>query len=531
MFSLLLRVRLRATFARLLQGSRRRKSRSGAALIGYGVLMLYVVGCFLFLFYNLFTTLAKPLNEGGLGWLYYALGGLMALILSLLGSVFAAQSQLYEARDNSLLLSMPIRPSSILASRMASLYLDCLLSCLLVLLPAGAAWWRAASASGAQIAAFVLIVLFLPLLGLALACLLGWLSAQIASRTRKKNVVTVVLSLAFMAAYFLVFSRMQQYLQWLLLNSEGVGHSVRAYLFPFYQMGLAAQGDWRAMGLFLVCMIVPFAAACWVLSVGFLHIASGSKGAAKIRYREKTLRVSTPGRALLHREFDRFLASPVYLMNGGIGSLFLVIAAVLMQVKRAMLLRFTSAAFGLRDLLPALICTGISMICAMNTITASSVSMEGKTLWLIQSLPVSGREALRAKLKLHLLFTIPPACLAGLSAAVALRTDLWSAALLIVFPAAYTALTAVIGLSLNLRYPRLDWINETAAVKQGMSLMLTLLCGMALLLVPGGLYALVLSRFLTIRVYVTAVLALTAGGAWLLARRLWTRGARHLAEL
>ena len=49
------------------------------------------------------------------------MAGIMALALAVFGSVFMTQTQLYDAKDNELLLSMPIRPLHILMSRMAVL--------------------------------------------------------------------------------------------------------------------------------------------------------------------------------------------------------------------------------------------------------------------------------------------------------------------------------------------------------------------------------------------------------------------------
>lgn len=48
------------------------------------------------------------------------------------------------------------------------------------------------------------------------------------------------------------------------------------------------------------------------------------------------------------------------------------------------------------------------MLAAMNDITAPSISLEGKNIWLVQAFPVTGWQALRAKLHLHLLLTLPP---------------------------------------------------------------------------------------------------------------------------
>ena len=59
------------------------------------------------------------------------------------------------------------------------------------------------------------------------------------------------------------------------------------------------------------------------------------------------------------------------------------------------------------------------MIASINDISAPSVSLEGKTLWLVQALPVSPWQVLKAKLKLHLILTLPPAAvLTGCALAV-----------------------------------------------------------------------------------------------------------------
>lgn len=49
----------------------------------------------------------------------------------------------------------------------------------------------------------------------------------------------------------------------------------------------------------------------------------------------------------------------------------------------------------------------------MNDMAAPSISLEGKNLWLLQSLPVKPWQALRAKLSVQLLLTSIPALFAS----------------------------------------------------------------------------------------------------------------------
>lgn len=66
-------------------------------------LMLFLVVCMEILMFVAFAELV-PLCGMGLTWLYFAMAGTMALALSMLGSVFMTQAQLYDAKDNELLL-------------------------------------------------------------------------------------------------------------------------------------------------------------------------------------------------------------------------------------------------------------------------------------------------------------------------------------------------------------------------------------------------------------------------------------------
>lgn len=106
----------------------------------------------------------------------FFLYGLMDLTLMVIGSVFMAKSQLYEAKDNDLLLSMPIRPRAILASRMLTLGIVNFVYGLIVAAPAIIAWviYSGTTTSAAQWISFCLISLGIIFLSLALSCLLAF---------------------------------------------------------------------------------------------------------------------------------------------------------------------------------------------------------------------------------------------------------------------------------------------------------------------------------------------------------------------
>ena len=210
MLKSLLRVRFAALLAAFTGQSRKRGRQTKGKAAGYALLMLYCFCAFVFLFYSSFSQLAEAFFPAGLGWLYFAMFAIMAFALMFIGSVFTAKSQLFEAKDNELLLSMPIAPRAILASRMASLWLLNLIFGLVVAVPAALAW---AQAAALPVLGWVSIVLLLPALdffSLAVTSLLAWGLSLLASRLRRKSLVTVIGSVVFLGAVELLFTGAQK---------------------------------------------------------------------------------------------------------------------------------------------------------------------------------------------------------------------------------------------------------------------------------------------------------------------------------
>lgn len=121
MLKALMRVRLGQPEKLVFGGTRKKKITRGR-LIGMSALMLYAFCAIGFLLYSSFVQLATAYRQMGLEWLYFAMFFLLDFGLIFIGSVFTAKAQLFEARDNELLSSMPIPPGYILTSRMLLLW-------------------------------------------------------------------------------------------------------------------------------------------------------------------------------------------------------------------------------------------------------------------------------------------------------------------------------------------------------------------------------------------------------------------------
>ncbi len=527
MFKALIRTQLASILASLTRSSNGKKGAKttslGIGLVLFGVVIIAVaIGA-------LFLSLAEPLYSAGLGWLYFALAMLTAFALSFIGSVFMAQQQLFNARDNEQLLAMPIPPRYILGTRMLSLFALSLAFTLVVLVPAGIVWLFACSVSAAGVIIFILAALFLPLLTLTITCLFAWLLAMVTARMRNKTIITMVLYLVFLAAYFYVYMNFNNLLTALLANTDAFAGGLGS-VYPVYAFGAAiANGDFALLLGFIACCVVPFLIVYIVLSRSFISVTTRRPGAKKIEYRERTLKVGSASGALFKKELRHFAANGMYILNASMGSILTIAAVVALFIYRDTLLLVVSILP--ESWLAAFIVIALCFLCASDVISAPSISLEGKTLWLLKSLPVTPRTILMSKVNLHLVIALPTTLLASVLCIFALPFTAAEAAAVVLLPALMSVFGALLGVVMNLRFPKFDYINETAVIKNSVSVMLTMFASWGVLAAPCVLYAVVLSGFVGITAYLYVCAALLALACAAMYVYLGRGGARRFAAL
>ena len=505
MLKALLKVRLAAFGAYFTGAARSRRRQSKVQKIGMLALMLYALAAFGMLFYMSFSAIAGIYAHEGFGWLYFAMYAIMAFALMVFGSVFTAKAQLYEAKDNELLLSMPIAPRAILASRMASLWLLNLIFGLVVAVPAALAW---AQAAALPVLGWVSMVLLLPALdffSLAVTSLLAWGLSLLASRLRRKSLVTVIGSVVFLGAYFAVVFRMNGYIEQLAQNGAAIAGTLAGAKLLVWLGRAMAQGNALALLWSLLALLLPFALMYWVLDHSFIRIVTTKRGAAKIRYEEKTLETSSPDRALVRREFRRLWASPTYLLNAGMGVQLPELAASV----------------------PVFLLLAICGMLGATFFTPSSVSLEGKNLWILQSMPVSGCQVLLSKLRMADSLTLPTAAVAGICCACV--TD--RAPLVLAAGVLFARFVNLLGLREGILHAKLDWTNEAQAVKQGWATMLTMLLCWGVILAIGALWLMWLAELVSAEAFLLGFCAVFFALDALLLRWVKTTGAERFSHL
>ena len=141
-FAALLRKQRREQSAFLNRSARTGKQRTQTGKLAFGVLYGAIALVLMASFASLSWPLAQLLLPGGWETLYFLVLELLALLVSVLAGALSSYNRLFQAKDNDLLLALPIPPWMIFAVRLWGLYEMSLFYLLLVWVPAEAAYAR-----------------------------------------------------------------------------------------------------------------------------------------------------------------------------------------------------------------------------------------------------------------------------------------------------------------------------------------------------------------------------------------------------
>ena len=522
MIKTLVAIRFRALLAGLTAQGRQKKKRSTGAVILFAILYLYLFAVIAGAMCLTFASLAEVYHGLDLDWLYFAVAGLMGLGFAVVGSVFTTQSQLYDAKDNELLLAMPIPPRAILLSRMLPLLALNLLFAGIVMVPAMVMYAILVEFSPMGLLLQLAGLLGVCILAQSIACLLGWL-LHLLLRRMNKSLASLLYLVVFLGVYFTVYSQAGTILQNMALGAEQIADTLQLWVWPLYALGMGSIGSFLHFLAFTVICAVLFGLVYRVLSATFLHAATAKGGRKRRKLDLNRGKVRTPVQAVTAKELRKFLGCPVYLTNMGMGvilTLALPIASVIFRGSLLPILEMMGLGSGHTGLL---VCVTLAFTLSTAAISTPSVSLEGKNLWILKSLPISSRDILLGKLRLHLLLTVPTAVPGALILSAVLGCGLLDCLLCALICGLLAVFTGLIGMWAGLQWAKLDYISEAYPCKQSISVLVAMLLPWGFVAALAIVYLLV-SSLLSPTLFMGLCVLLLAAVCYALYRVLLTWG-------
>ena len=409
--------------------------------------------------------------------------------LTLIFTLLRSNGILLGSRDFEMLSALPIKTEKIIASKFGFLYLLNFLLVILFLLPGGIVWQIHTPDNLRYFLLYLFSMPFIPLIPMCIASLTGVALAALSAKFHRKNLFSLIFSFAALGALLAVGIYSMQ--------SGKEGGSLGAILLEqvsrLYPLAICFRyQDLSSIienVLFWVASVLAFAGFVKIVSVSYAKLNSyvlqcnNTTGVSKVRWIERSV-----FSAMYRKEVCRYFNSYLCVLNTGLGVIFLcMISLCLWVVSPDVIGRYagiedTASFFG--QYAPLVIAAMLSISCP----AASSISLEGKNLWILQSVPVSNRSFLNSKIALNLSIHAVGYLLAVCTFIIRFQLDIWQSMMVILVPVAYSLFTAVQGTYMNCRFPKFDWDNEIVVVKQSMAVILSGVIGMAGVAIPALLH-------------------------------------------
>lgn len=416
---------------------------------------------------------------------------LVGIIAGAVSAFTKANGVLFGFKDYDIIMSLPVKTLSVVLSRLTALYAVALALSAITMVPAFGVYFADAGASFASIVMALLAVLLSPLLSMSLAILLAVGISALASRMRYANIVSVVLSIVVVVVIVVV--------PYVAMGSTGFDVANLAALIggqlaviesavppiAWAQTGIV-DGNIFAFAGFAITSLGVTTIIVALINRGFTAINAAlmaSRPRSSFSFdKQVPKRLRSPFAALLSKEAKRLTSTPVYLLNGCIGFVLIVVAGVAAVI--ASVLGYMPEAVTQGELAPIigmLLPWGVSFFMGISATTAASVSLEGKSRWLMYATPVSARTVLGAKLALALAIAVPCVLIGSILLAYAFRLGIIATIMTVFVPLAVCIFTSVFGLVMDASRPRFDWTSEYEPVKRSFAVTMTVLSGFVVL--------------------------------------------------
>lgn len=437
--------------------------------------------------FNLYN-MADMMNQTSQVQNIIIMGLLMSVFIALMITLNDTQGTMYRSKDYDMLTSLPLKSISIITAKYLSIYIISVLFTTAIALPTFVVYFIFTGVTAHGIIYGLISLVFLPAFAQLICCFLGWLVSLATSKMRNKNIMRSIFSLILAVGLAVFISLANNELMGnLFINGIPLWFKIVFSNIYFLFMAVTT-GNFLYFLIFIGISILFIALGVLVVSIGFKKINS-SLMSTRVKVKAKPITYTTKSAYgnLLYKESQTFFNSPVYFVNGLIGYIMCFVITAITLVTANQIGGFLPREMVITIMAPMQIfcvamCTGIAPT------TSVSISMEGTRFQQLKSLPIKFKDIILSKFSLNLFFAIPSVVLSTIIFALVIKLDFVITILSLVYVSLSVISQTLLGLVLNLKFPKLNWSSETQAVKGGASMLLTMFINMIIAILPMVIY-------------------------------------------
>ena len=447
---------------------------------------------------------AEQLAPMNLTYIILTMFIMLTSLLTLSEGIYKSQGILFEAKDNDLLFSLPITKSKIFSVRVFKLITFQFLYNSLFMLPAIIVYAMYEKTNVSFYAISLVMLVLLPIIPTIVSAIIGYIIKGVTSKFKSRNIMQVILTSIMLLFIFYVSFNIQGIIANIAQNANSINEIITKIYYPAgLYINLIQNFNILDLAILLAINIIPAIVFVYVASIFYFKITSkltekkgNNKKADITKVSNKTFKVRNRLSALINKEMKRFFSSPVFIINAGFGMVLILAITIAISINFDGFVsgfleqgqeEIENGVEQIKALMPKIFYGIVVFVSCMTCITPSMISLEGKSFNITKSLPVSTEKILLAKVLTSNIISIPVILLSDIIFFIAFKVEVIDIVFILLASIIIPTFTALVGILVNLKYPKMDATSDTEVVKQSMSSMISVFIGMFIAMLSIGI--------------------------------------------
>lgn len=391
-------------------------------------------------------------------------------------------------KDYDMVVSLPVSNTVVILSRLTSLYAVNLLIGIAAIAPMMIVYGISGNLTWETCLILFASLIMAPIIPMIVALTIGVLISCVSSYSKHSNIFSLLFSVLGILLFIFAVSQMQTMQAKQVTNvSLMFMELINQYYLPAFLFAKAlVYTDFSSLLSFVVLSVGIAGAFVIVISYFYkrLNTIAFSHDIQK-NFCLEEVKVSSLFGALYKKELKRFFSCTIYALNSTIVIILLFVASTFTLFGMQDMIVKKLEAMGIISIFQTVLPLMIAMLVSMNCTTSASLSLEGKSRWLMCSAPVEAKTIFQSKMAVNLTIVLPVLWVSMIFLRIVFPLSIVETVLLFITPTVYTFFIAVIGMWLNIKFPRYDWTSEYYAIKGGaVSVLASIGVGVACSIIP-----------------------------------------------
>ena len=438
-------------------GSLIKKFNKGKYTVGIGLILMFALMMIAYFTYNAHIVTKEFINLSPNDQQYapFAMFSNISTIvmITLFTIVLKANGNTYST-DADLLLSMPFKKEEIIVAKSLSLFITDFALLFSVSFPSIVVYYiMVKGTSFSLLINSTLLLITLTLLSSALSQILNFILRNISKKTKLVSLIQTLLMIVLLGVFLLFNFYVNDVLT--KNTSMNLDEALNKVLPVKLIFDYLLNNNWLIYIALLFVTVVLFVISVILTAInyGAKHVYTNSN--KKITYNEQSIFMN-----IFKKEASRYFNFPLYIMNTSIGVLLVIGASIYVLIQGrdfVDLIVYQLLALSSNHT-PFIILFLTSAILSTVCTTYCSISLEGKTFWILKVLPIDEKQVIYGKVLFNLFICLIGIVISSFLMCFVLGFEYYL--LFVVFQSLVCFFISSLGMYLNLEFPKLVWDNE-----------------------------------------------------------------------